>query len=72
MSVQRVEAIIAYGEAIVDCYNNRLSPEERQALQDWEYSDEFTRTDFWPGWAKYIGLSPCAPKAKPTLVRRSA
>lgn len=73
MSVRRVEQIIAYGEAIIRCYETQLTPEERRRLHEWEASDDFTRTDLWPGWARHIGLSPCAPtKATPQLVQRSA
>lgn len=72
MSVERVERIIFYGEAIVRCYETMLSPTERAALHAWEASDEFTSTDLWPGWMPYIGPSPCVRVTKPQLVRRSA
>lgn len=71
MSVKRVEQIVAYGEAMIRCYETMLMPRERAALQAWEYSDEFTSTDLWPGWARYIGLSPCALHSKPEFVRRA-
>jgi len=70
MSVRRVEQIIAYGESMHHCYEVVLSSQERQALHDWEDSDEFTRTDFWPGWVRHIGPSPCAPKPHLELVSR--
>jgi hypothetical protein len=73
MSVRRAEQIIAYTEAMVKCYNTQLTPVERRQLHDWEASAAFTRTDEWPGWAQYIGLSPCSHQmAKPQIVRRSA
>ena len=72
MSVQRVEQIIRYGDAMVHCYENHLTPAERQALHAWEDSDEFTRTDDWPGWARHIGLRPGAKAPKLEVMRRSA
>ena len=71
MSVKRVEQIIAYGEAMIRCYETQLSEAEKLCFHTWESSDEFTRTDDWPGWAKYIGLRPGA-KPELELVRRSA
>ena len=72
MSVQRVERILRYSDAIVDCYENRLSSAEQQAFHAWELSEAFTRTDDWPGWVKYIGPRPGALISKPMLVRRLA
>lgn len=72
MSVKRVEQIVAYGEAIIRCYETMLTVEERSALQAWEYSNKFTSTDLWRGWARHIGLSPCIEPSKPHLVRRGA
>lgn len=72
MSVQRVEQIISYGEAMVRCYQTTLTPAERVQLHAWELSADFTRTDLWPGWARHIGLSPCAEPSKPHLVQRGA
>jgi hypothetical protein len=72
MSVKRVEQIIAYGEAMVHCYETHLSAEEQRALHVWEDSDDFTRTDDWAGWAKYLGPRPVAMTARPALVRRLA
>jgi hypothetical protein len=70
MSAQRVEAIIRYGGAIACCYMTKLGELERKQLHTWEPSDDFTRTDDGPGWAKYIGLRPVAATPKPHLVRR--
>ena len=75
MSVRRMQQIIAYGEAMVRCYDWQLSQEERDALQKWESSDAFTRTDDWPGWTRHIGPRPGQPPAAqpaPALVRRLA
>jgi hypothetical protein len=69
VSVKRVEEIIAYAEAMVRCYESQLLWGERAELHDWEASDSFTRTDDWPGWARYIGLRPGASIPKLGLVR---
>lgn len=72
MSVKRVEQILAYGEAMIWCYRNQLSAGEKVQLHAWDSSDKFTRTDDWPGWAKYIGPRPGAETRKLEMVRRSA
>jgi hypothetical protein len=72
MSVQRVEQILLYSDAMVDCYQHRLSLKERKALHDWELSGAFTRTDDWPGWVRYIGPRPGVSASKPALMRRLA
>jgi hypothetical protein len=72
MSVQRVEQILRYSDAMVDCYENRLSLAEQQALHAWELSEAFTRTDDWPGWGKYLGPRPGTLISRPVLMRRLA
>ncbi len=69
MSKQRIEEILAYAEALCDCYENTLTAEERAAFHAWEDSPQFTRTDEWPGWERYIGKRP---GAQLELVRRRA
>jgi hypothetical protein len=72
VSVRRVERIIFYGEAMPRCYESLLSNVERARLHEWESSDAFTRTDDWPGWAKYIGLRPGAVVPRLSVMRRLA
>lgn len=68
-SKQRIEENLAYGEAMVACYDHMLTPHERTALHTWEDSPQFTSTDDWPGWEKYIGKRPGAVEA---VARRRA
>lgn len=68
MSIERTEQILRYADALNACYETMLSEEEKRAFHAWEESDEFTRTDFWPGWEKYIGLSPCMPQQSRKVV----
>lgn len=72
MSVKRVEQIIGYAEAMIRCYRTQLSDFEKAQLHEWESSDAFTRTDDWPGWAKYIGYRPGVAAKRLEVVRRSA
>ena len=72
LNITLFKQIVAYGEAMVRCYQTQLSQEERQALHKWESSEDFTRTDDWPGWAPHIGLRPGVQIRRPKLVPRCA
>ena len=69
---KRSERIVAYTEAMVRCYHQILTAEERAGLHAWEASPAFTSTDEWPGWSRHIGLSPVLADRRPELLRRRA
>src|SRR5579863_5101712 len=72
MSKERIDAILRYADDMVACYENVLTPADRQELQEWESSAEFTKTDLWPGWSRHIGQSPCARRPQLVVRRRTA
>jgi hypothetical protein len=70
MSAQRVEQIIAYGEALARCYQTVLSKQEKRALHEWESKPALRHSTDWPGWEKHIGLFPGSRPARITVFRR--
>jgi hypothetical protein len=59
--------LIVYLEAMTELEPN-LPVEERQDLQRWYRSPQFTRDSDWPGWVKYLGPHP---QVRPILVKPS-
>jgi hypothetical protein len=67
-----LDDLLRWAAGLAQCLDHGLSDEERQALDRWESSPEFTSTDDWPGWGPRIGLRPDTAVAPRVLLRRSA
>jgi hypothetical protein len=53
------DAFIDWFERMVICHDQMLTEGERRAFQEWDHNRaDGVRTDEWPGWEKYIGVSP--------------
>jgi hypothetical protein len=52
--------LVGYLEAMTDL-EPRLSAEEREDLQAWYRSPNFTRDSDWPGWQRHLGERPKPP-----------
>lgn len=59
------DRILSYFEKMQVCYK-MLSEEERRALHEWDRNRPAgVGTSDWPGWARYIGISPLDETKRP-------